>query len=92
MFLLLYLLIFYTTIARKLQQGGQKRRKETGRWQGRWMTGTTTNGTRDVHDVWKVSMTKTGPNDARRVVWANSKYFFFAFSLLTLNITYRYNF
>ena len=35
-----------------------------------------TPGFDDTYVFWKATMTKMGPNDARRVVWAISKFFF----------------
>ena len=40
---------------------------------------------------WKVRMTRTGPNDTRRVVWATLvSFFFFLLVLLILTIVLRY--
>ena len=40
---------------------------------------------------WKGVATKTGPNDARRVVWAISKFYFVLFHVLPIiTVTFRF--
>ena len=34
----------------------------------------------------KAGLTKTGPNDAEHVVWANGKYFFISFMFFYINL------